>query len=92
MPVKSFTAAFPVATSLVLLGMVLGRAALFGAVHDTDEGTAAHIFQLFMPLDLAVMVWFALEWLPKQRREALQVVAIQVAAAAAVFAGVYFLT
>ena len=92
MPVKSFTAAFPVAMSVVLLGMILGRVALFGAIHDTDEGTAAHIFQLFMPLDLAVMVWFALAWLPKQRREALQVLSIQAAAAGAVFAAVYFLT
>lgn len=92
MPIRSFTAAFPLATSAVLLGMIVGRAVLFGPIHDADEGTAAHIFQLFMPLDLAVMVWFALAWLPKQRGEALQVLAIQIAAAGAVFAGVYFLT
>ena len=92
MRIRSFTATFPVATSLVLLGMILGRVALFGPVHDMDEGTPAHIFQIFMPLNLAVVAWFALAWLPKEPRAALHVLAIQIAAAGAVFAAVYFLT
>ena len=34
--------------SFAALALVLGHAAIFGIVHEADEGTAAHIFQLLM--------------------------------------------
>ena len=34
--------------SFAALAMVLGHAAMFGVVHEADEGTAAHIFQLLI--------------------------------------------
>ena len=38
----------PLAMSLVALAMVLVHFAIFGIVEETDEGTAAHIFQLLI--------------------------------------------
>ena len=45
--IKQPSAFIPLAMSLAALSMVLGHAAIFGIVHESDEGTAAHIFQLF---------------------------------------------
>lgn len=39
------TVFLPLVMSLLALGMVLIHFAIFGIVEETDEGTAAHIFQ-----------------------------------------------
>jgi hypothetical protein len=36
--------------------MVLGHAAMFGVVHEADEGTAAHVFQLLMAAQVPLQV------------------------------------
>ena len=89
---KQPSAALPLAMSLVALGMVLGHAAVFGVVHEADEGTPAHIFQLLMVAQVPVVALFAIKWLPRAPRQALQVLALQAGAALAAFAAVFFLT
>ena len=42
------TVFLPLVMSLVALSMVLVHFAIFGIVEETDEGTAAHIFQLLI--------------------------------------------
>jgi hypothetical protein len=59
-------------------------------VRQPDEGTAAHLFQLLMPLQLVVIAWFAASWLPKLPRPAAQVLFLQVTGFLAVLAIVYF--
>ena len=34
--------------SLAALALVLGHAAVFGIVHEADEGAAAHVWQILM--------------------------------------------
>jgi hypothetical protein len=82
----------PMVMSVAALATVLGHAAKYGIVHEADEGTAAHIFQLLMVGQLPLIGWFALTWLPREPRRALRVLALQAAAAVAAFAAVYFLT
>ena len=41
--IRQPSAFLPVALSLVALALVLGHVALFGVVHEADEGTAAHL-------------------------------------------------
>ena len=89
---KQPSAALPLAMSLVALGMVLGHAAVFGVVHEADEGTPAHIFQLLMVAQVPVVAFFAIKWFPRAPRQALQVLALQAGAALAAFAAVFFLT
>jgi uncharacterized membrane protein YoaK (UPF0700 family) len=57
----------------------------------TNEGTAAQLFQLLMPVQLAVMAYFAVTWLPRAPRRMLPVLLLQAVAAIAVFADVYLI-
>jgi hypothetical protein len=83
--------ALPIAMSLAALALVLGHVALYGAVREADEGTAAHLWQLLMAAQLPIVAWFALTWLPREPRRALHVLALQAAAALAALAPVFFL-
>jgi hypothetical protein len=58
-------------------------------VRQPDEGAGAHLFQLLMPVQLLIIIFFAISWLPKRPKAALQVLALQVTAALAVLAIVY---
>lgn len=78
--------------SLAALGIVLGHAAMFGVVHEADEGAAAHIWQLLMAAQIPVVAFFAIKWLPRAPRQTLHVLALQAGAALASFASVFFLT
>lgn len=59
-------------------------------VRTPDEGTGAHLFQILMPVQFAIMLFFAATWLPQRPRAALQILCLQAAAALAVLAIVYF--
>lgn len=78
--------------SVAALALVLVHAARFGVVHETDEGTSAHLFQILMAAQVPIVAFFALKWLPRAPRPALVVLALQAGAALAAFAGVFFLT
>jgi len=63
----------PLVMSLAALTLVLGHAAVFGIVHEADEGTAAHVWQILMAAQLPIVAYFILKWLPRRPRESLQV-------------------
>ena len=81
----------PLAMSLAALALVLGHVAMFGAVREADEGTAAHLWQLLMAGQLPVLLFFAIKWLPRAPRQTLYVLALQAGAALASMAPVFFL-
>ena len=89
---KQPSALLPLIMSFIALGIVVGHAAVFGVVHEEDEGTPAHLFQLLMAGQLPIIAYFAIKWLPESPRQALQVLALQLVAALAAFTAVYFLT
>ncbi|MGA9811939.1 MAG: hypothetical protein WBQ64_04125 [Terriglobales bacterium] len=76
--------------SLTALAFVLVHIAIFGAAREADEGTAAHIWQLLMAGQIPVLALFVLKWLPRAPRAALSVLAMQIAAALAAMAPVFF--
>ena len=88
---KQPSAFLPVAMSFAALATVLGHVALFGVVREADEGTAAHIWQLLMALQVPVMAFFAVKWLPQTPRQALPILALQAGAALAALAPVFLL-
>jgi len=88
---KQPSAFLPLAMSLTALAVVLGHVARFGVVHEADEGTAAHIWQLLMAAQMPVLVFFAIKWLPRAPRQTLYVLALQAGAALASIAPVFFL-
>ena len=91
-PIKHPSALLPIAMSLAALALVLGHAAIFGIVHEADEGAAAHLFQILMAAQVPIVAFFAVKWLPRVPAQTLLVLALQAAAALAAFAAVYWLT
>ncbi len=89
---KQPSALLPMAMSLAALTLVLGHAAIYGVVHEADEGAAAHIFQLLMAAQVPLVAYFAFKWLPRVPGQTLRVLALQAGAALAAFAAVYWLT
>jgi uncharacterized membrane protein HdeD (DUF308 family) len=88
--IKQPSAFLPMAMSITALGLVLGHIAIFGVVHEADEGTAAHLWQLLMAGQVPIVAYFALKWLPRSGGKALFVLALQFAAAFAACAPVYW--
>ncbi len=88
---KQPSAFLPVTMSLAALATVLGHVAMFGVAREADEGTAAHIWQLLMAGQVPVVAFFAIKWLPRTPRQAMLVLALQVGAALAALAPVFFL-
>ncbi len=90
-PLKQPSALIPIAMSVAALALVLGNVAIYGVVHEADEGATAHIFQLLMAGQVPIIAYFALKWLPQSPGKALRVLALQVVAAVAACAPVFLL-
>ncbi len=88
---KQPSAFLPLAMSLIALAMVLGDIAIFGVVHQADEGAVAHLWQLLMAGQMPVLVFFAIKWLPRAPKQTLFVLALQAGAVLASMAPVFFL-
>lgn len=91
-PIKHWSAWLPLAMSLAALTLVLAHAAIFGIVHEKDEGAAAHIWQILMVAQLPIVAYFMFKWLPSRIRESLLVLALLAGTWLANFATVFFLT
>ena len=90
--IKQPSAWLPLAMSLAALTLVLGHAAVYGIVHESDEGAAAHVWQILMAAQLPIVAYFLLKWLPRRPGESLQVLALLAGTWLANFAAVYWLT
>ena len=88
---KKPVAFLPMALSLAALVTVLIFLSIFGVVHQTDEGAAAHIWQILMGLQVPIIIFFVIKWLPHAPRQALYILALQAVFALAALAPVYFL-
>ena len=88
---KQPSAFLPLAMSFAALATVLVHVAMFGVAREADEGTAAHIWQILMAAQIPIVAFFAIKWLPRSPRQALLVLALQVGAALAALAPVFFL-
>lgn len=77
--------------SLAALATILIFIMTHGTAPQANEGAAAHIWQLLMAGQLPVMLYFAARWLPRAPREAVTILAIQIAAAVAAMAPVFLL-
>jgi hypothetical protein len=89
--IKHPSAFLPVTMSLIALATLFVAFVTGGLVRETDEGTAAHIWQLLMGGQIPIVAYFAIKWLPQAPREALYVLALQVGVALAALAPVYLL-
>jgi hypothetical protein len=90
-PTRQLSAFVPIAMSIAALVTVLCHVAMFGMAREPDEGAAAHVWQLLMAGQVPVVAFYAIKWLPRTPRTALKVLAVQVGAALAAVAPVYWL-
>jgi len=77
--------------SFTALTIVLVSIAVFGVVHEHDEGAIAHLWQLLMAGQMPILLVFALKWLPRAPKQALLILALQTGAVLAATAPVYYL-
>jgi len=85
------SAFIPPAMSCAALLIVLGHVAVYGPTREADEGVGAHLWQLLMTAQLPFIAFFLIKWLPQAPRTAWPVPVLQVVAALAALAPVYFL-
>ena len=88
---KRPSAFLPLLMSVTVLALIIVHLARFGTLHEADEGTEAHLFQIVMPAQVPIVAFFAMSWVPRSPKAALQVLAMQVGAALVVFATVFLL-
>src|SRR5690242_15763622 len=67
----------PILMSLAALSLVLFHIALSGTAREADEGTAAHLWQLLMALQIPIIGFFAVRYLPQHRSGAIAVLGLQ---------------
>jgi hypothetical protein len=77
--------------SLAALSIVLIFLAINGPAPQEDEGAPAHLWQLLMAFQLPIIGFFAVKWLPREPWQAIQVMALQLAALVVAMAPVFLL-
>jgi hypothetical protein len=88
---KRPSALMPLAMSLAAISVILVQLAFFGLARETDEGTAAHLWQLLMAGQIPVIAYFAIKWLPRTPGPALVVLVLQAVAGLIAAAPVFLL-
>ena len=89
---KKPSAWIPIAIPLAFFAYLVIYISLFGIVPEADgvcigtcrrddEGTGAHLFQLWLLLEPFMLGFFAVKYLPLARKETLQILALQIVAA-----------
>ncbi|MDQ2950888.1 MAG: hypothetical protein M3R54_01350 [Chloroflexota bacterium] len=84
-------AALPVFMSLVIIAFGIREVMMFGPVRQQDEGVGAHLFQIFMPLEVLLIGYFGFTWLPRAPRLAAAVLVLQIGLALAIVGTVFVL-
>ena len=78
--IRQPSAYLPLVMSVGALAMIVWFVAVHGVVHQPDEGSQAHLWQLLVAGQVPLVAYFAIRWLPGATRPALIVLALQVAA------------
>jgi hypothetical protein len=79
--IKKPSAWLPIVIPFIFFTYLVIYIAIFGIVREEDEGTGAHLFQLWLVLEPLLVGFFAIKWLPREPKPALMILALQVVAA-----------
>ena len=85
------SAFLPVVMSFLALSIIFIHILLYGIARQTDEGTAAHLWQLLMALQVPIIFFFAIRWLPQYPKLSLVMLVFQIISALAAITPVYLL-
>ena len=86
------TAFVPLVMSLAALAIVITHIVTVGTARQPDEGSDVHLWQLLMAGQLPLIAFFAVSFLPRNPRDAIVVLALQLLAAVAAAAPVFLLS
>lgn len=89
--IKKPSAWIPIVIPLIFFAYLIIYITIFGNVRQEDEGTAAHLFQLWLVLEPFMLGFFAIKWLPRAPKQALLILALQIIAALLPISVVFFL-
>jgi TRAP-type C4-dicarboxylate transport system permease small subunit len=68
----------PLALTVCILAVFLFAVASAGLTPQKDEGTAAHLFQIWAVVEFCAIAFFAFKYIPRNSRQALQVLGLQI--------------
>ena len=85
------SALLPVAMSATALAIVVAHAVMFGVARQTDEGAAAHLWQLLIVGQVPIVAFFAIRGARVDPRQCLMMLAFQLSAALAAIFPVWWL-
>ncbi len=89
---KKPAAWLPIALSLIFWAAMMIGFMLFGVpARQSDEGTGAHLFQIWLVLEALLIIFFTAKWLPKEPKWTLAILALQILSALLVLAPVFIL-
>jgi hypothetical protein len=78
--IKRPSAWIPIALSLMWVAFWIFYLVMFGPPRpEPDEGTAAHLFQLWLVLEALLLLYFTIRWLPPRPKQALPILILQIA-------------
>jgi len=77
--------------SIAAFAVVAGYVLIYGGARQSDEGAAAHIWQLLICAQVPLVAFFVIKWLPRAPQAALRVLALQFVAVLVAVAPVYLL-
>lgn len=79
--IKKPSAWIPIVISIIFFAYIVIFISIFGIVREKDEGTGAHLFQIWLALEPFMVGFFAVKWLPRAPKPVLLILALQVVAA-----------
>ncbi len=89
--IKKPSAWISIAIPLAFFAILLYRFMMFGPpVREADEGTLAHLFQIWLVLEVFMVSYFAIKWVPQVPKQALMILAIQIVTALMAIAPVFY--
>ena len=79
--IKKSSAWIPIVIPLIFFAYLIIHISIFGIVREKDEGTGAHLFQLWLILEPLMIGFFAVTWLPRAPKHTLIILTLQIIAA-----------
>jgi hypothetical protein len=89
--IKKPSAWIPIVIPLIFFAYLVIHISIFGIVREKDEGTGAHLFQMWLVFEPLMVGFFAVKWLPRALKRALFILALQIVAALLPISVVFFL-
>ncbi len=68
----------PIALTLFILVVMNIALSTSGLVHEADEGTVAHLFQIWLALEVLSIIFFGVKWLPRHPKQAAIILGLQI--------------